>query len=85
MVEKVLQLKCNCNNYPWGKKGSESIAATLCAKTPDTDFKVDEDKNYAEMYAILVIPIYQAYRLGGWAHTQNYPHSSYQLAKTCKT
>lgn len=47
MVESVLQLKCGCNNYPWGKKGSESRAATLCEKTPGTDFKVDESKNYA--------------------------------------
>ncbi|KAH7075353.1 mannose-6-phosphate isomeras-like protein [Paraphoma chrysanthemicola] len=50
MVEKVLQLKCNCNEYPWGKTGRESLAATLCEKTPGTDFKLDEKKPYAEMW-----------------------------------
>ncbi|KAF1962917.1 mannose-6-phosphate isomerase [Byssothecium circinans] len=50
MVEKVLQLKCYCNQYPWGKQGSNSLAATLCLKTPGTDFKIDEDSPYAEMW-----------------------------------
>jgi mannose-6-phosphate isomerase len=50
MVEKVLQLKCNCNQYPWGRQGSNSLAATLCEKTPGTDFKLDENTSYAEMY-----------------------------------
>ncbi|KAF2866091.1 RmlC-like cupin domain-containing protein [Massariosphaeria phaeospora] len=50
MVEKVIQLKCSCNQYPWGKQGSNSLAATLCAKTPNTDFKIEEDKPYAEMW-----------------------------------
>ncbi|KAH9865307.1 hypothetical protein IAQ61_009254 [Plenodomus lingam] len=50
MVQKVLQLKCNCNQYPWGKKGSDSIAARLCEKTPGTDFKIDENNSYAEMW-----------------------------------
>jgi mannose-6-phosphate isomerase len=49
MVEKVIQLKCSCNNYPWGQMGSESFAARLCAKTPGTDFKIDESKPYSEM------------------------------------
>ncbi|KAF2803515.1 mannose-6-phosphate isomeras-like protein [Mytilinidion resinicola] len=50
MVEKVIQLKCSCNEYPWGQKGSESFAARLCAKTPGTDFKIDENKPYSEMW-----------------------------------
>jgi len=50
MVEKVLQLKCGCNEYPWGKQGSKSLAASLCAKTPGTDFKIDENTPYAEMW-----------------------------------
>jgi len=50
MAEKVLQLKCSCNQYPWGRKGSESLAARLCAKTPGTDFKIDENKHYSEMW-----------------------------------
>lgn len=50
MVKSVLQLKCQCNNYPWGKKGSASRAAQLCAETPGTDFGIDEEKYYAEMW-----------------------------------
>lgn len=53
MVEKVLQLKCYCNQYPWGKTGRDSIAAALCEKTPGTDFKIDEKSPYAEMWAAL--------------------------------
>ncbi|KAK3215384.1 hypothetical protein GRF29_19g3097220 [Pseudopithomyces chartarum] len=50
MVEKVIQLKCKCNEYPWGRQGSKSIAATLCSKTPGTDFKIDENTPYSEMW-----------------------------------
>lgn len=50
MVQKVHQLKCNCNTYDWGKQGSKSLAATLCSKTPGTDFKIDEQSPYAEMW-----------------------------------
>lgn len=50
MVESVLQLKCNCNNYPWGKHGKQSLAAKYCEKTPGTDFKIDDSKDYAEMW-----------------------------------
>ncbi|KIW06243.1 mannose-6-phosphate isomerase, class I [Verruconis gallopava] len=50
MVQSVLQLKCSCNNYPWGKQGWDSIAATLCSQTPGTDFKVDVNKTYSEMW-----------------------------------
>lgn len=56
MVDSVIQIKCSCNEYPWGKQGSQSLAATLCAKTPgwagkgpDKDFAIDESKPYAEM------------------------------------
>lgn len=50
MAESVIQLKCDCNNYPWGKVGQDSLAARLCSKTPGTDFKLENDKNYAEMW-----------------------------------
>ncbi|KAF2658436.1 mannose-6-phosphate isomerase [Lophiostoma macrostomum CBS 122681] len=50
MVEKVLQLKCYCNEYPWGRQGSKSLSARLCSKTPGTDFKIDENSPYAEMW-----------------------------------
>lgn len=55
-LESVYELKCSCNQYPWGKQGSESIAARLCSKQPgwdgngpSKDFKIDESKPYAEM------------------------------------
>ncbi|KAK0386754.1 hypothetical protein NLU13_6590 [Sarocladium strictum] len=51
------QLKCSCNSYPWGKQGSQSLAATLCAKTPGWTrdgpskiFEIDEDTPYSEMW-----------------------------------
>ncbi|KAL8766444.1 MAG: hypothetical protein Q9194_006266, partial [Teloschistes cf. exilis] len=37
-------------NYPWGKKGKESLSAVLCSKTPGTGFQIDESKEYAEMW-----------------------------------
>ncbi|KKY28783.1 putative mannose-6-phosphate isomerase [Diplodia seriata] len=50
MAPKAVQLKCYCNEYPWGKQGSQSVAARLASKTPGTDFKLDESKPYAEMW-----------------------------------
>jgi mannose-6-phosphate isomerase len=49
MAESVIPLKCTCNNYPWGKKGKESLAARLCSKT-NPDFQIDDSKEYAEMW-----------------------------------
>jgi mannose-6-phosphate isomerase len=49
MSENVIQLKCSCNNYPWGRVGNESLAAHLCQQT-NPDFKLDEMQNYAEMW-----------------------------------
>ena len=37
-------------NYPWGKKGHKSTAARYCAQTPGTDFKIDDNAEYAEMW-----------------------------------
>jgi mannose-6-phosphate isomerase len=50
MTDSVFQLNCQCNNYPWGKKGQESLAARLCAKTPGNGFEIENDKNYSEMW-----------------------------------
>ncbi|KAI9681373.1 MAG: hypothetical protein M1817_002656 [Caeruleum heppii] len=50
MSSPVIQLKCQCNNYPWGKQGKESIAAQYAASTPGNDFVIDESKAYAEMW-----------------------------------
>jgi mannose-6-phosphate isomerase len=49
MADKVIPLRCDCNNYPWGKRGSKSLAAKLCAKA-NPDFKIQDDKDYAEMW-----------------------------------
>jgi hypothetical protein len=37
------------NNYPWGKKGSNSLAAKYASATPGGHFKLDEAKEYAEV------------------------------------
>ncbi|KAL9114992.1 MAG: hypothetical protein Q9227_001236 [Pyrenula ochraceoflavens] len=44
-------------NYPWGKKGKESAAARYCAHTPGTDFRIENDKEYAEVSINVVKPI----------------------------
>ncbi|EXJ93911.1 phosphomannose isomerase type I [Capronia coronata CBS 617.96] len=49
MADSVIQLKCNCNNYPWGRTGRQSLAARLCEKT-NPEFKLDDSKSYAEMW-----------------------------------
>lgn len=68
-VEPVYQLKCSCNQYPWGKTGSDSVSARLCQNQPGwdgdgpkQDFKIDESKPYAEMWmgTYPVLPSYIA-------------------------
>lgn len=44
-----MELKCKVNNYHWGKVGSESLVAKFAA-TAVADFKLEEDKNYAELW-----------------------------------
>ncbi|KAI1442553.1 mannose-6-phosphate isomerase [Annulohypoxylon stygium] len=46
----VFQLSGTCNNYPWGKKGKQSLAAQLCAQTPGIDFQINDDEFYSEMW-----------------------------------
>lgn len=55
--QAVYELKCSCNQYPWGKLGKDSLSATLCAKQPgwngdgpQTDFTIDQGTSYAEMW-----------------------------------
>ncbi|KAK2625813.1 hypothetical protein QTJ16_005125 [Diplocarpon rosae] len=50
MPSSIIQLECQCNNYPWGKKGKESLAARYAAATPGGHFKLDESKEYAEQW-----------------------------------
>lgn len=56
-LDSVYQLRCSCNDYPWGKTGKESLAAKLCEQQPgwagdgpERDFKIDDSKAYAEMW-----------------------------------
>ncbi|KAK3987357.1 mannose-6-phosphate isomerase [Cladorrhinum sp. PSN332] len=49
MTQRVFQLTGSCNNYPWGKKGKESLAAELCKKT-DKDFEIKDDEYYSELW-----------------------------------
>jgi len=46
MDSSVIQLECQRNNYPWGKKWSSSLAANYAAATPGGHFKLDESKEY---------------------------------------
>ncbi|TVY73579.1 Mannose-6-phosphate isomerase [Lachnellula suecica] len=50
MSSSIIQLECQCNNYPWGKKGKQSLAAQFAASTPGGKFELDETKEYAEMW-----------------------------------
>ena len=46
----LIQLQCGVNSYEWGKKGSESRAAQFAAASLDeNDFKIEEEKPYAEV------------------------------------
>jgi len=49
MTSSIIQLECQCNNYPWGKKGKDSLAARYAAATPGGSFELDEKKEYAEV------------------------------------
>jgi mannose-6-phosphate isomerase len=56
-LDSVYQLRCSCNDYPWGKTGKESLAAKLCEQQPgwagdgaEREFKIDDRKSYAEMW-----------------------------------
>lgn len=49
-TQRVFQLSGTCNNYEWGRKGKQSLAAQLCAKTPGLDFKIEDDQFYSELW-----------------------------------
>lgn len=46
----MVQLRCKCKTDPWGKKGGDSLAAKLASKHPGTDFKIEKDQTYSEMW-----------------------------------
>ena len=49
-VPRIFQLSGTCNNYPWGKKGRESLAAQFYERTPGTGFTIDADQHYLELW-----------------------------------
>ncbi|KAK0613937.1 RmlC-like cupin domain-containing protein [Immersiella caudata] len=49
MTERVFRFKGACNNYPWGRTGSESLASQLQRKN-DRDFQLTEDAFYSELW-----------------------------------
>lgn len=58
MAPSFYELQCGVNSYPWGKTGKESIAARLCEEgkgysgddEKKSQFKIDSEKPYAEMW-----------------------------------
>ncbi|EEA21925.1 hypothetical protein EYB25_006832 [Talaromyces marneffei] len=48
--QSVVELRCKCKTDPWGKKGEDSLAAVLASKQPGTDFKIDPNQTYSEMW-----------------------------------
>lgn len=49
-LSRIFQIYGTCNSYPWGAKGRESLAATLLEAVNPTDFQVDEDETYSELW-----------------------------------
>ncbi|OBZ74466.1 Mannose-6-phosphate isomerase [Grifola frondosa] len=48
--KNLIRLKTSIQEYDWGKKGSSSLVARLAANSIGPDFKVDENKSYAETW-----------------------------------
>lgn len=48
-IPRVFRITGSCNNYPWGKKGHESLAAKLAEKSSE-NFAIEEDKPYSEIW-----------------------------------
>jgi mannose-6-phosphate isomerase len=50
MQVPLIRLQCGVNSYAWGKKGEESAAAKFAAATPTSDFTIQHDQPYAELW-----------------------------------
>lgn len=48
-IPRVFRITGTCNNYPWGKKGRDSFAAQLAAKSNE-DFVIKDDEPYSEIW-----------------------------------
>ncbi|OAA32320.1 hexose-6-phosphate isomerase [Moelleriella libera RCEF 2490] len=49
-VPGLFQITGTCNNYAWGKKGRDSLAARLREKTTRVDFAIQDDEYYSELW-----------------------------------
>ncbi|CAG9989241.1 unnamed protein product [Clonostachys byssicola] len=47
---RIFQLLGTCNNYDWGKKGRNSLAARMCEKATPAGFEIKDDEPYSEMW-----------------------------------
>ncbi|KAK8164778.1 mannose-6-phosphate isomerase-like protein [Phyllosticta citrichinensis] len=50
MQVPLIRLQCGVNSYDWGKVGSSSAAAKFASATPPSDFSIQEEKPYAELW-----------------------------------
>ncbi|GKZ34073.1 mannose-6-phosphate isomerase [Aspergillus brasiliensis] len=50
MQVPLLRLQCGVNSYDWGKIGHESAAAKYAAITAGSDFSIEAEKPYAELW-----------------------------------
>ncbi|KAI9807817.1 MAG: Mannose-6-phosphate isomerase [Sarcosagium campestre] len=46
----LIRLQCGVNSYDWGKVGKSSAAAKFASATPSTNFSVEDEKPYAELW-----------------------------------
>ncbi|RJE19235.1 mannose-6-phosphate isomerase [Aspergillus sclerotialis] len=46
----LLRLQCGVNSYDWGKVGQESTAAKYASITAGSDFSIESEKPYAELW-----------------------------------
>lgn len=47
---RIFQLVGTCNNYDWGRKGRNSLAARMCEKGTPAGFEIKDDEPYSEMW-----------------------------------
>lgn len=50
MQVPLIRLQCGVNSYAWGKKGDQSAAAKFAAATASSDFTIQQDQPYAELW-----------------------------------
>src|SRR5947207_6680215 len=74
----IIRLSCSVKSYPYGKKGSRSLAARFAAATPENTFVIDEEQEYGEVCPSAVItpaapPMGADDNRYGWAITKMAP------------